>query len=105
MLHWVLLYTLHHRKMSDQFIPRTLFKKLVHSTATQSDVSAGQQRNTSDFPWLECRVLKALSERLKRDAAAREAAKDFEIKESGEHPSSMRVMPSRGESAATRAEE
>ena len=52
-----------------------------------------------------CRVLKALSERLKRDAAAREAAKDFEIKESGEHPSSMRVMPSRGEPAATSAEE
>ncbi|CAL5229508.1 g12844 [Coccomyxa viridis] len=51
------------------------------------------------------RLLKALSERLKKDAAAREAAKDFEIKQSGEVPSSMRVMPSRGESAATSAEE
>ena len=53
----------------------------------------------------QCRLLKALSERLKKDAAAREAAKDFEIKETGEVPASMRVMPSRGESAATSAEE
>ena len=42
-----------------------------------------------------CRLLKALSERLKKDAAEREAAKDFEIQQSEELPPSMRVMPSR----------
>jgi hypothetical protein len=39
-------------------------------------------------------LLKALSERLKKDAAEREAAKDFEIQQSGELPPSLRVMPS-----------
>ena len=41
----------------------------------------------------------------KKDAAAREAAKDFEIKQSGEHPSTMRVMLSSEEPAATSTEE
>ena len=36
-----------------------------------------------------------MSERLKKDAAEREAAKDFEIKQSEELPQSMRIMPSR----------
>ena len=40
-----------------------------------------------------------MSERLKRDAMEREAAKDLEIKQSGELPETMRIMPSRGESS------
>ncbi len=39
-----------------------------------------------------CRLLKALAERLKRDAAEREAAREFEITDSGSLPSSMRTM-------------
>ena len=46
------------------------------------------------------RLLKAMSDRLKRDATEREAAKDFEIKQSGELPESMRIMPSREESSS-----
>lgn len=42
-------------------------------------------------------MLKALSERLQKDAAQREAAKDFEIKDAGDVPLSMHVMPSREE--------
>ena len=41
-----------------------------------------------------------MSDRLKRDATEREAAKDFEIKQSGELPESMRIMPSREESSS-----
>ncbi len=44
-------------------------------------------------------------ERLKKDAAEREAAKDFEIKQSKELPQSMRVMPSREGSADSNAAE
>ncbi|CAL8462601.1 g2134 [Coccomyxa elongata] len=38
------------------------------------------------------RLLKALAERLKKDAAEREAAREFEITDSGSLPSSMRTM-------------
>ena len=41
-----------------------------------------------------------MSDRLKRDAMEREAAKDFEIKQSGELPESMRIMPSKEESSS-----
>lgn len=41
---------------------------------------------------VECRLLKALSERLKNDAAEREAAKEFEITDSGPLPPTMRQM-------------
>lgn len=41
---------------------------------------------------IDCRLLKALSERLKSDAAEREAAKEFEITDSGPLLPTMRQM-------------
>lgn len=41
------------------------------------------------------RLLKALSERLKKDRAEREAAKEFEITDMGALSSSMRVVEAR----------
>jgi len=62
------------------------------------------RREADDFS-LAHRLLKAVLERLKKDAAEREAAKDFEIKQSKELPQSMRVIPSREGSADSNAAE
>lgn len=48
-----------------------------------------------------CRLLKALAERLKKDAAEREAAREFEIKtDGGVLPPSMRVVEAKGNNGA-----
>ncbi len=51
------------------------------------------------------RLLKALAERLRKDRAEREAAKDFEITDTSSLPNSMRMMEAKAGNGATEPEE